>query len=233
MDRAGAPRESAFAAGHAGPLLIAHGAANSESKLRAALAESPDFVEADLWVHEGRFEARHERRVAGVPVLFEKWYLKFAPRTPFGLDEILVQTNGRTGLFLDLKNDGAEAARLIRAAIEATAGARVAASAQQWSILRELAAAAPELELFYSADVQAKLDLFLSVEQRDARPRGVSCQHGLLTEQLVQQLHERGLQVVAWTVDDPDRAAELAGWGVDAITTHRVAELRARLVASP
>lgn len=232
MDQPGAPRVSAFASGHAGPVLIAHGAANSEANLAAALAESPDFVEGDLWVHDGMFEARHERRVAGVPLLFDKWYFKFAPRHTFGLDQILAQTKGLTGLFLDLKNDGAEAARMIRDAIGTASGLRVAASAQQWSILRELSAAAPELELFYSADVQAKLDLFLSVERRDARPQGVSCEHRLLTEPLVQKLHERGLRVVAWTVDDGERAAELAGWGVDAITTHRVAALRARLAAS-
>ena len=35
------------------------------------------------------------------------------------------------------------------------------------------------------------------------------------------------LLVVAWTVDDIDRAAELVGWGVDGLTTHRVAEMRA------
>jgi glycerophosphoryl diester phosphodiesterase len=35
--------------------------------------------------------------------------------------------------------------------------------------------------------------------------------------------------VVAWTVDDADRAQEIASWGVDAITTHRPGEVRAHL----
>ena len=49
-----------------------------------------DFIEVDLWVHHGRFEARHERRFpASLPLLFEKWYLRTAPRTPFGLADLL------------------------------------------------------------------------------------------------------------------------------------------------
>jgi len=78
---------------------------------------------------------------------------------------------------------------------------------------------------FYSIDVRAKLDLFLSVSDRDVRPRGVSCRHSLLSAPIVQRLRDRGLLVVAWTVDDADRARELVDWGVHGITTHRVAEM--------
>jgi len=49
----------------------------------------------------------------------------------------------------------------------------------------------------------------------------------------VEQLRAAGLAVVAWTVDDLERARELADWGVDGITTHRVAEFRDAFRASP
>ena len=65
------------------------------------------------------------------------------------------------------------------------------------------------------------------MSDRDLRPRGVSCRHSLLTPRVVEALHAKDLLVVAWTVDDIDRAAELVGWGVDGLTTHRVAEMRA------
>ena len=42
---------------------------------------------------------------------------------------------------------------------------------------------------------------------------------------LIERLHDRGFAVIAWTVDDPDRARELIEWGVDGITTHNVEEL--------
>jgi glycerophosphoryl diester phosphodiesterase len=85
--------------------------------------------------------------------------------------------------------------------------------------------------LFYSIDVQAKLDLFLSVSARDDHPSGVSCRHTLLDKDVIDRIHALGLQVVAWTVDDPRRAEELARMGVDGITTHRVSAMRELLGA--
>lgn len=44
--------------------------------------------------------------------------------------------------------------------------------------------------------------------------------HPSLTEERVAAMHEAGLKVNCWTVDDPNRAEELAAWGVDFITTN-------------
>jgi glycerophosphoryl diester phosphodiesterase len=167
-----------------------------------------------------------------LPLLFEKWYLRWAPRKPFGLKELLEASAGRTRILLDLKSGGEAAARLVRKSIDAAAPDTppVAASSQQWRILRAIHALAPEVDTFYSIDVQAKLDLFLSVIERDNQPRGVSCRHSLLREQVVERLHARGLWVLAWTVDDLDEAQKLAAWGVDGITTHKVADFREALL---
>ena len=213
------------------PAFIAHGGGNTPELARGALQARADYLEVDLWLHNRQFEARHERRFPfHFPVFYEKWYMRRAPRRPFRLPDVLSCSCPGAGVFLDLKNGGVEAARLVA---EAVAGAPpacpVAASSQVWGLLRPLAAAAPEVSLFYSIDVQAKLDLFLSVSLRDHAPHGVSCRHTLLTRAVIGALHERGLDVVAWTVDDETRAAELIAMGVDAITTHRVAELRASL----
>lgn len=228
-----APAESTlapFSPDRSGPVLIAHAAGNTPGLVAAALETGPDFLEVDLWVHNGRFEARHERALYPLPVLFEKWYLRMAPRRPFGLSELLAEVPPHTGIFLDLKNGGEQAAALVRHSLEGTEHpATVAASAQQWAILRAVARLCPEVRTFYSIDVAAKLDLFLSISDRDTRPAGVSCRHELLTAQIVQRLHDRGLLVVAWTVDEVERACALAAWGVDGITTHRVAQVREAL----
>lgn len=216
--------------GHRGPALIAHAAGNSVKLARAAIDAGADFLEVDLWVHKGRFEARHERAAYPLPVLFEKWYLRRAARRPYGLAELLRENSGRAGIFLDLKNGGETAAELVRRSIDdAGAATHVIASSQQWAILRGVQRLCPEVETFYSIDVRAKLDLFLSIVDRDRQPRGVSCRHELLTAALVQRLHERGMLVAAWTVDEVERANVLSAWGVDGITTHRVAELREAL----
>lgn len=223
----------ALVPGRPGPALIAHAAGNSAQLARAGREAGADFLEVDLWVHGGRFEARHERAAYPLPLLFEKWYLRFAPRRPYGLAELLRENAGRTGIFLDLKNGGETAAELVRRSIDdAEVAPRLIASAQQWTILRAVRRLCPEVETFYSIDVPAKLDLFLSIADRDKQPRGVSCRHELLTAHLVQRLHDRGMLVVAWTVDEVERAHVLAAWGVDGITTHNVAELRNALEAA-
>ncbi|RLV56298.1 hypothetical protein D9V41_07675 [Aeromicrobium phragmitis] len=51
-----------------------------------------------------------------------------------------------------------------------------------------------------------------------------------LTQRVVDQIHDRGKTVTAWTVDSPAQAARLAAIGVDAITTNRVDVVRRALV---
>jgi len=41
----------------------------------------------------------------------------------------------------------------------------------------------------------------------------------VVTQQTVHAVHEAGLRLVVWTVNDPDRARQLLNWGVDAIVT--------------
>jgi glycerophosphoryl diester phosphodiesterase len=217
--------------GRSGPAIIAHGGGNSLDRVRDYVAAGADYLEVDLWLHRGRFEARHERRVRLLPLLFEKWYLRRVPSPHYGLAELLEAAAGSSaGIFLDLKNGGASAAEALAAVIAGTEHQpRIIASSQQWKALRAIAERLPAVDTFYSIDVRAKLDLFLSVSDRDMRPRGVSCRHTLLTGPIVRQLIDRGLLVVAWTVDDIERARELAGWGVHGLTTHRVAGMHAAL----
>jgi glycerophosphoryl diester phosphodiesterase len=58
---------------------------------------------------------------------------------------------------------------------------------------------------------------------------GLHPEESLVDAALVDVAHAAGLRVRAWTVDDPERAAELVGAGVDALITNEVAALRSRL----
>jgi glycerophosphoryl diester phosphodiesterase len=219
--------------GSAPPLVIAHGAGNSVASASAALVAQADYVEVDLWAYRGSFESRHERRFPfRIPLLYEKWYLSL-PRRLSTLETVLTACGTGTGVFLDLKSGGAGTARLVAATFRAgPPGQRMAASSQSWEALRAVAREVPAVDVFYSVDVAAKLDLLFSVVRRDRVAKGTSCRHTLLTQATVERLHDAGLAVIAWTVDDADRARELARWGVDAITTHEVAAVRAA-VAGP
>jgi glycerophosphoryl diester phosphodiesterase len=46
--------------------------------------------------------------------------------------------------------------------------------------------------------------------------------HKQLSERLVAEIKDSGLRILAYTVNDPDRARLLAQWGVDAICTDRI-----------
>lgn len=64
---------------------------------------------------------------------------------------------------------------------------------------------------------------------RALRPHGVHPHHPLCTEASIARWHARGLFVNTWTVNDADRARELARAGVDAIITDVVPAIRAAL----
>ncbi len=79
--------------------------------------------------------------------------------------------------------------------------------------------------------------LFANLEQdplqldRSARAGDVAVNpwHHLIDEALLQRCSELGLQVNAWTVDDPDRIRALAALGVHSIITNEPAKARAAL----
>ena len=50
--------------------------------------------------------------------------------------------------------------------------------------------------------------------------------HASLTEALVARAHAEGFRVLTYTVNDPDRAALLRGWGVDCVITDAVDAIR-------
>jgi len=50
--------------------------------------------------------------------------------------------------------------------------------------------------------------------------------HTALTEERISAMHEAGLKVNCWTVDDATRAEDLASWGVDFITTNILQGIR-------
>ncbi len=67
--------------------------------------------------------------------------------------------------------------------------------------------------------------LTLPLLARDAvHPEGAH-----LEERDVRRWHDRGREVAVWTVDDPQVARRLRGWGVDSCITNRPGALRAEL----
>ena len=55
---------------------------------------------------------------------------------------------------------------------------------------------------------------------------GITVHHPLVTRELCDEAHALGMEVIAWTVNDPVAARRLMACGVDMITTDRVEEIR-------
>lgn len=67
-----------------------------------------------------------------------------------------------------------------------------------------------------------------NVEELGFKPEVYSCYYKSLTEEIVNELHEAGIKVIPWTINEVEEMRELIEWGVDGIITDypdRVKEL--------
>jgi glycerophosphoryl diester phosphodiesterase len=89
-----------------------------------------------------------------------------------------------------------------------------------WRSLAHLRRVAPEMKLVWLSET-ADSTTMAEVRDRSAGSNapGWAPAHSGLTAELVAQAQEAGLRVLPWTVNDPERVAELIGWGVDGICT--------------
>ena len=201
---------------------IAHRAGNSRRSLQAAVAAGADWLETDLWYQYGRLVARHERAIWRLPLVYDSWRLR-AHFRPLYLQEILELAGSGPGLFLDFKGSHTPLAEAVVAALRRLdAVERTAVCGQHWPSLDEIARVEPGIRLFYSLGRREQLQALRRRIEAGFSPTGVSIGRWLVTESVLAELHERGLQVFVWTVNDSEEAAQLAAWGVDGITSDRL-----------
>jgi hypothetical protein len=127
-------------------------------------------------------------------------------------------------VLLDLKDDTGRRGDvlvelILRSGIDP---ARCYVSSKQWSVLSRLRDAGFRTWRT-AAGARAVSRLLTGPPTRD---HGVTVRHSLLDGQLVGRLQWRCGLVVAWTVNSPGRAAQLAAYGVDGITSDHGAVLR-------
>lgn len=85
-------------------------------------------------------------------------------------------------------------------------------------LLRKLA---PSLPIQYLTSVYSDFLLKRLLEHNF----GLDIYYPALTEEIVRELHDHGISVNAWTVDDLAIAQKFADWGIDFITTNRILSL--------
>lgn len=81
--------------------------------------------------------------------------------------------------------------------------------------VRELAPGLETAQLIHTGDVDAHIAAAAADTHKAIHPWD-----GQVDQEFVDAAHRVGLEVNVWTVDDPARMAELAGYGVDGIVTN-------------
>ncbi len=207
-----------------GYYAIAHRAGNNLHHLEEALAAGVNAIECDFWHANGRLVVRHERKLPALPVFYDRWYLRFA-MGELKLADLLREINHRADLFLDIKSATPAAADSVLALYRDNASQmpRTLVSSKEWKLLDRLAGEGTDMQMFYSVGKPSGLEALLRRAESAPRPAGTSIRQTLLSRGVVGELHDAGLLVYAWTVNNPHRAQELLSWGVDGLIFDDVA----------
>ena len=197
---------------------VAHRSGNNLHHLERALAVGADAIECDLWHYHGKLALRHERKLPALPILYDRWYIRFSLGV-LRLPDLLREVNFRAELFLDIKSSTPRAADSVLELYRDNEAMmpRTRVSSKQWHLLDRLGLANTRMEMFYSVGRRGLIEPLLRRAAEERPPTGTSIRQTLLTPRIVERLHNAGLQVYAWTVNNPRRGEELASWGVDGI----------------
>lgn len=200
--------------------MIAHRTPADRPSCEALVSSGANVFEVDLMLaQDDEIVLSHD-----IPFLTAlPWFRHDGPRLMFGrhpvgppLEAVAELLPPQVEMLLDLKCDrGTEAFRLVRKLLTLDLDpARCFVSSKNWRSLEEL-----EREGFRTWRSVADPWSLRSLLEDDAAPGyAVTVRHAMLTSQTVQQLQRLG-KVMAWTVNDPRRALQLAEFGIDGVTS--------------
>jgi glycerophosphoryl diester phosphodiesterase len=200
-------------------LGVAHNAGNNLGTLATALRYGADVVEIDVISARGQLVAGRDHRPPWLarllfrgPALIQAWDHAAAA----GIVKLDLKQTGR-GFLDDLIAFLAPRAR----------SRRVMISSPDQDALLYLHSRLPDVTLLFSVawpDAARQLKADPALQQAIG---GVAVFQGLVDANLVTWVHQHKLLILAWTVNEGQRASQLVRLGVDGITTANLAILRA------
>lgn len=204
------------------PFVVAHRAGNDLARLRAAEELGVDLVEADVRLWWRRLEVRHLKTLGPLPVLWDRWELAnpFAPRLQ--LRDLLTRIRPGTGLMLDLKGVESRLAGLVLA--ELPPGRPVTISARNPRLLEPFAG---QEHVRRIRSVGSPRGMRALLRRDLAGLDGVAADVRLLDAGTVAELRDRTGCVLAWPVNDAERATALIDLGVEGLISDRPEALAA------
>ena len=213
-------------------LVVAHRGAsalhppgNTVEAFSAATPLGSDWVELDVHaIADGALVVHHD------PTLPDGRWLDdlVSADLPHWVPSLSVAIDAcaRLGVNVEIKGDGAPELRpaliadtiaLLRAL---GAPERFLITSFEWEIIGAVRELAPELPTGFLTMADPLADDLLD-RIAAAGHVAINPWNPMVREPVVRAAHDRGLAVNVWTVDDPDRMAELIAMGVDAIITNQ------------
>lgn len=227
------------------PLIVAHAAGaglapeNTLAGVRLALQSGADGVEVDVratcdgtpvLLHDATLDRTTDGTGPVADLAFAQLRRLDAGAKAFGgafrgekvptLAEALDLTKGKALLIAEIKVPGVEAA-ILNVIDAAAAWPWVIVSSFHREIVRKLKGLEPRLtRALVSQEPAVRED---TAAFMDAAVRlgvgAVALWHPCIDDSVVAEAHKRGLDVHAWTADDPEEVRHLAALGIDAIIT--------------
>ena len=195
-------------------LAIAHRSGNTVAGLRRAIDAGVDLVEADVHAYRGLLEVRHHKTL-GPAHLWDKW--EIVPRAQFvgvELRHLLDELGDDPRLMIDLKGVRRGLAPVVAGALRDHApGVPITVCTKHWWMLD---AFEPEVRRVLSASNRLSLRRLIR-RLRTSRAYGVSVRLGLLSPEVMTELHARTEVVMTWPVDSPAELAAATELGVDGV----------------
>jgi glycerophosphoryl diester phosphodiesterase len=205
--------------GSADVLGIAHNAGNSVVSTQVALAHGADVMEIDVSAIDGKLYAAH----ASPP----GWFPSRA-YSGLTLGQAWMQATNARYIQLDLKDTSSATTRLVADFLERHKGERrVFLSSKSYRALEAVHERSEDVGLILSLSTGSELRALLEAPERVEILTGVSVRATLLDAETMAWFKERGLLVIAWTVNDVDRLNDLVALGIDAVSTDNLAILDA------
>jgi len=147
------------------------------------------------------------------------------------LSEALHVLKGRSGVLIDLKVSGCEDELV--ATVRRSRMREVMFCGGDLASLLRIRSLAPDIALSWTLSPRQP---FTDVSIPVVPTEWATIDHRALAVSSLQAFRQRGVRVLAWTVDSPSRVEQLVAWGVDGITSNdpaMVARVATTRVATP
>lgn len=211
---------------------FAHNAASEREIFDMFLKNKIQNVEIDVDYHQGydSLYVAHDRK----EVDFLIWKRPEERELEYVWTDVVIKESLNPHFDLKFSNKDGRAVSLFNDVLERIPpGFDVTLSSNDWPLLITfLKNPRPHRTLFTVQKSRQIPDIQFLTENiaknlNPDRPIGVSLKEELATQEVVKQLSTTKLQVVVWTVNNPRRALELAGWGAWGITSDETNLLKA------